>query len=74
MRQSIFITVAASLILLFLSEWDFFSQSDPTNGLVDYQTKQAATSKGLAYVQDDGTTILKVDNTTTLQSGQNRAS
>ncbi|KAK0421627.1 glycoside hydrolase family 16 protein [Armillaria borealis] len=58
----------------FLDEWDFFSQSDPTNGLVDYQTKQDATSKGLAYVQDDGTTILKVDNSTTLQSGQNRAS
>ncbi|KAK0489140.1 glycoside hydrolase family 16 protein [Armillaria novae-zelandiae] len=58
----------------FLDEWDFFSQSDPTNGLVDYQTKQAATSQGLAYVQADGTTILKVDNTTILQSGQNRAS
>ncbi|KAF8916325.1 glycoside hydrolase family 16 protein [Mucidula mucida] len=58
----------------FLDEWDFYSDADPTNGLVNYQTKEDAISKGLAFVQDDGTTVLQVDNTTYLSSGQSRDS
>jgi hypothetical protein len=56
------------------SQWSFFTQGDPTHGLVDYQSKSDAVNKGLAYVQDDGTAVLKVDNSTQLSSGQNRAS
>ncbi|KAJ7782005.1 glycoside hydrolase family 16 protein [Mycena maculata] len=55
-------------------DWNFFSASDPTNGNVNYLTKSQATSKGLAYVQADGTTILAVDSTSKLASGTNRNS
>ncbi|THV02493.1 glycoside hydrolase family 16 protein [Dendrothele bispora CBS 962.96] len=58
----------------FLDQWNFFSNDDPTHGLVDYQSKGDAVDKGLAYVQGDGTAVLKVDNSTWLGSGQNRAS
>lgn len=58
----------------FFNKWDFFSNDDPTHGLVNYLNKQDATSKKLAYVQDDGTTVLAVDNTTRLNSGEKRNS
>ncbi|KAJ7043721.1 glycoside hydrolase family 16 protein [Mycena alexandri] len=55
-------------------DWDFFSASDPTHGNVNFLTKSEATSKGLAYVQADGTTILATDSTTKLKAGDNRDS
>jgi hypothetical protein len=58
----------------FLDGWDFFTGSDPTNGLVNYVDNNTASSAGLAYVQPDGTTVLAVDNTTKLQVGSNRNS
>ncbi|KAF5350269.1 hypothetical protein D9758_007777 [Tetrapyrgos nigripes] len=58
----------------FLDQWNFFDRADPTHGNVDYQSKADAVKKGLAYVQDDGTAVLRVDNTTHLSPGQNRAS
>ncbi|KAJ7066493.1 glycoside hydrolase family 16 protein [Mycena amicta] len=54
--------------------WNFFSEADPTHGTVNYLTKAEATSKGLAYVQKDGTAVLAVDSTTTLKKGANRDS
>jgi len=47
---------------LSLSDWDFFTEDDPTHGNVRYQSKSDAVSKGLAFVQDDGTTVLAVDD------------
>ncbi|KAH7344886.1 glycoside hydrolase family 16 protein [Rhizoctonia solani] len=47
---------------------------DPTNGQVDYLSKEDATSAGLAYVQSDGVAVIKVDNTTKLEKGQPRKS
>ncbi|ESK84358.1 glycoside hydrolase family 16 protein [Moniliophthora roreri MCA 2997] len=58
----------------FFDEFNFFSSPDPTQGLVDYQSRENAISKGLAFVQDDGVTVLAVDNTTPIPSGSNRAS
>ncbi|KAJ3515182.1 hypothetical protein NLJ89_g1928 [Agrocybe chaxingu] len=58
----------------FLDGWDFFSGEDPTHGNVNYQTKENAIKKRLAYVQDDGTTILAVDNTSTVAVGGRRDS
>ncbi|KAJ8094593.1 hypothetical protein PM082_010599 [Marasmius tenuissimus] len=57
-----------------LNSWNFFAAPDPTHGMVDYQNKDNAIKKGLAYVQSDGTTVLAVDNTTWLAPGANRAS
>ncbi|KAG7091604.1 hypothetical protein E1B28_010623 [Marasmius oreades] len=58
----------------FFNKFDFFSDPDPTQGLVDYQTKTNAISKGLAFVQENGVTVLAVDNKTTIASGAKRAS
>jgi len=56
-------------------KWTFFAEPDPTHGSVNYQTQPDAVAKGLAFVDPaDGTMVLKVDNTTVLQKGQNRDS
>ncbi|KAJ7161598.1 glycoside hydrolase family 16 protein [Mycena filopes] len=55
-------------------DWDFFTTNDPTHGKVNYLTKFEAVSKGLAYVQADGTTILATDSKTQLKAGDNRDS
>ena len=59
---------------LAFSDWDFFTDADPTNGNVNYQSQAQAIQKGLAFVQADGTTILKVDNFTNVAVGGNRDS
>lgn len=57
----------------FFSQWDFFTEDDPTHGLVNYQSQGDAESKHLAFVDGDAT-ILAVDATKTLQPGQKRDS
>jgi len=56
----------------YLSGWDFFTQPDPTHGNVIYGSKEE--SQDLAYVQPDGTAVMKVDNTTNVAPGGNRRS
>jgi hypothetical protein len=56
----------------FFDGWDFFTQSDPTHGNVIYESKENA--QDLAYVQPDGTAVLKVDNVSTVAPGGNRRS
>jgi hypothetical protein len=56
------------------SDWDFFSAEDPTHGLVNYQTRANAIKKKLAYVQDDGTTVLAVDDFSDVPVGGKRDS
>lgn len=57
----------------FLDGWDFFDQSDPTNGAVNYQNAESAKAKGLAVVKD-GQIVLSVDDTTELPLGAKRDS
>ena len=54
------------------SESDFFSNSDPTHGNVVYQTRE--NSRDLAYVDGDGSVVLKVDNKGDVPVGGNRRS
>jgi len=54
------------------SEWDFFSGPDPTHGNVAYQTGDD--SRDLAYVDKDGTAVLRVDNKGDVPTGGNRRS
>ncbi len=56
------------------SMFTFFTSADPTHGLVDFVSKDEAMDSGLAFVQDDGTVVLAVDDTTQLKPGQNRKS
>ncbi|KAF9477609.1 glycoside hydrolase family 16 protein [Pholiota conissans] len=58
----------------FLDDWDFFSGEDPTHGNVNYLTKEDAIGKALAFVQADGTTVLKVDDFSNVAEGGNRDS
>ncbi|EDR14587.1 glycoside hydrolase family 16 protein [Laccaria bicolor S238N-H82] len=58
----------------FLNDWDFFSDPDPTHGSVNFQTKDQAIAKNLAFVQSDGTTVLAVDDTSALPPNSNRDS
>jgi len=58
----------------FFDNFDFFNQADPTHGMVNYLSQSDAQAAGLAYVQDDGTVIMKVDNTTQLNVGESRNS
>ena len=34
------------------SDWEFWSDKDPTNGIVDYQTVDQSWDKGLIYMDD----------------------
>ena len=56
------------------SEWDFFSDGDPTHGAVQYVDAATAATEKLAYVGDDGVAVMTVDTTTQLSAGQNRKS
>ena len=56
------------------SMFDFFTESDPTHGQVTFVGREEAKASKLAFVQDDGTIVLGVDDKTVLQPGQNRKS
>ncbi|KDQ60270.1 glycoside hydrolase family 16 protein [Jaapia argillacea MUCL 33604] len=59
----------------FFNGWDFFGFRDNlTWGNVTYVDAPTAASDKLAYVNDAGKVILKVDNTTTVASGDSRNS
>ncbi|EIW86684.1 glycoside hydrolase family 16 protein [Coniophora puteana RWD-64-598 SS2] len=57
----------------FFDTFHFFTDPDPTNGLVTYVDRDTAFSSGLAYVQADGKVIMKGDDTTQLPYGTNRS-
>ncbi|KAH9946640.1 glycoside hydrolase family 16 protein [Amylocystis lapponica] len=58
----------------FFDTFDFFTGTDPTNGMVNYTDKDTAISDGLAYVTDDNIVIMRGDNMTTLAQGVYRNS
>ncbi|KAI0084551.1 glycoside hydrolase family 16 protein [Irpex rosettiformis] len=58
----------------FFDTFDFFAYLDPTHGKVNYTTREDAFSQRLAYVDDNGTVIMKGDDTTQLTQGINRNS
>ncbi|KAG8860355.1 hypothetical protein FRB96_004004 [Tulasnella sp. 330] len=57
----------------FFNNFNFDTFADPTHGNVNYISESQAINN-LAYVQSDGVAVMKVDNTTTIQSGGNRDS
>lgn len=58
----------------FVSEWDFFTDPDPTHGNVQYVSKQEATASGLASVGSDNVAVMAVDDNSTVPVGGNRKS
>lgn len=48
----------------FFTDFTFYSDVDPTNGYVDYQTYAEAISEGLAYITDANQVYMGVDSTT----------
>ncbi|RDB28968.1 putative glycosidase C21B10.07 [Hypsizygus marmoreus] len=58
----------------FFDRWDFFSDADPTKGHVNYVNRSRAFDQGLVYTQEDGTVIMKGDDTKWLEKGVYRDS
>ncbi|KZT54380.1 glycoside hydrolase family 16 protein [Calocera cornea HHB12733] len=58
----------------FFDDFEFFDQSDPTHGQVNYLNKTLAMSRGLASVTADNKAVMQVDNHTDLPLGQYRDS
>ncbi|TFY64597.1 hypothetical protein EVJ58_g2524 [Rhodofomes roseus] len=59
----------------FFDGWDYYGKWDNlTLGNVTYLTQEAATQQKLTYVNDAGNAIIKVDNFTTVASGERRNS
>ncbi|KAJ7103508.1 glycoside hydrolase family 16 protein [Mycena belliarum] len=58
----------------FFDGFTFYTFEDPTHGTVTYVNETYAFQNRLAYVNDDGTVVMKGDNTTWLPEGQNRSS
>ena len=54
--------------------WTFFDGNDPTGGQVNYLSRADAEAEGLAYVQTDGKTVLRVDSLKDLPNGVRRDS
>ncbi|GAA6002505.1 hypothetical protein JCM10207_001154 [Rhodosporidiobolus poonsookiae] len=57
----------------FFDGWTFFDGTDPTNGQVDYLSKEDCQSAGLISASSSSA-IMKVDNTTQLDAGAQRKS
>ncbi|RDX49175.1 glycoside hydrolase family 16 protein [Lentinus brumalis] len=55
----------------FFDGWDFFTDADPTHGLVQFVGGDEASK--LAYVQDDGTVVLAVDQSNDLVNGNRKS-
>lgn len=51
------------------SQWGYFDDTDPTNGLVTYQTLTGARSLNLSYIENDQY-FLRVDNNETRLDGR----
>lgn len=58
----------------FFDTFDFYTGSDPTNGLVTFVDQQTAFNDDLAYVTSNNKVIMRGDNTTQLAYGVNRNS
>ncbi|KAF7339449.1 Glycoside hydrolase family 16 protein [Mycena sanguinolenta] len=58
----------------FFDGFIFYNESDPTHGTVTYVNQTYAFDNKLAYVDDNGTVIMKGDDTTWLPEGENRSS
>jgi len=74
MRRSTNYTLQNKFVGEDFLDWDFFSQSDPTAGLVQYVDANTATSSGLATVDCDNVTTLAVDASQTVAVGGQRQS
>ncbi|KAJ7491141.1 glycoside hydrolase family 16 protein [Mycena latifolia] len=57
----------------FFDGWDFFTDADPTHGLINYQSRENAKAKQLiSYL--DNKAVIAVDDYTWIQQGHNRDS
>jgi len=57
----------------FLSDWEFYTEPDPTNGYVNFQSREDAIQNNLAVV-NNGKAIFSVDDITELPPGGMRNS
>ncbi|KZV88203.1 hypothetical protein EXIGLDRAFT_651429 [Exidia glandulosa HHB12029] len=58
----------------FFDGFTFYSDADPTHGLVDYVPADEAFASNLTFINGQGQAVMRVDKTTYLQPGQPRKS
>ncbi|KAH9950667.1 concanavalin A-like lectin/glucanase domain-containing protein [Amylocystis lapponica] len=59
----------------FFDDWQFYDTSDTfTSGNVNYLSEKTASKDGLAYINNAGNAVIRVDNSSTVTLGQNRNS
>ncbi|KDQ54905.1 glycoside hydrolase family 16 protein [Jaapia argillacea MUCL 33604] len=58
----------------FFNGWNFFTGSDPTNGIVQYVDGGTAINSNLISTTSSGTAIMRVDNTSVIGATANRQS
>lgn len=58
----------------FFDGFDYFSNSDPTHGLVEYVGRDEAVSRNLTFVNQQGQAVVRIDKDTYLQPGEFRKS
>lgn len=58
----------------FFNDWTFYSETDPTGGMVNYVDVNTAKSRGLTYVESGGATVFAVDSTNDITEGSYRDS
>ena len=49
-----------------ISGWNFFDGQDPTHGNTKYLSRKDAMARGLAYIQGDNSTVMGVDDKSTV--------
>lgn len=54
----------------YMNKFDYWTDKDPTNGLVTYQSEDAAKSLNLTYVDDNKNFVMRVDTETTRTEGR----
>ncbi|PWY97448.1 hypothetical protein BCV70DRAFT_143002, partial [Testicularia cyperi] len=55
----------------FFDAFDWYTQTDPTNGLVNYQSMANAQSQNLSFVDSDGHFVMAVSTSETALQGRN---
>lgn len=55
----------------FFSSFDWFTDKDPTNGLVNYQSQSNARAQNLSFVDSDGHFVMAVSTTPVALEGRN---
>jgi len=58
----------------FFDMFNFYSDADPTHGLVDYVPREEAASRNLTFINEFGQAVMRIDKDSHLEQGEFRKS